>query len=117
MSDLDLKEQGNVRAALCYLQRRAGTWAGVAEALRFKSDTVKKVAYGRDLVSASMALRVARLIDVPIDDLLGGRYQPDACPKCGYVPSYLPARVSDFSDENTVVEDAPRQPVGLTLVK
>jgi hypothetical protein len=33
-----------------------------------------------------MAFRVAHFVDVGIDDLLGGRYRPGACPRCGYLP-------------------------------
>ena len=41
---------------------------------------------GRDAVVPAMAFRVARLVDVGIDDLLAGRCQfPVACPTCGHV--------------------------------
>jgi transcriptional regulator with XRE-family HTH domain len=111
MSDLDLKEQNNVRATLNYLRGQMGAGA-LAAALRFERQTVTYVMSGRGTVSASMAFRVARLLDASVDDLLAGRYRPGACPKCGHMPSYLPQ--SDFADESTMVE-APRQP--LTLVK
>ena len=110
MSDLDAKEQNHVRAALRFLNRRLGTWASVAEALRSTSGTLKKVMSGNDSVSASMALRVARLAGVMIDDLLVGRFLPaGACPNCGHVP------VPDFADETTNVESAPRPAAGAGL--
>lgn len=112
MSDLDNKEQQHVRAALRYLHRRIGTWKQVAEALRFAPTTIDNVLCGR-AVSPTMALRVARLCGVMIDDLLVGRFfPPGACPNCGHVIG------ADFKDESTIVEDAPRQPAGgLTVVK
>lgn len=101
MSDLDEKEQKHVRVALRHLHRRTGTWAATAEALRCAQETLKAVMRDRYPVSASLAFRVARLADVPIDDLLAGRFlPPGACPHCGHVP--------DFSDEPTQVQGVPR---------
>lgn len=97
MTDIDEKEQNHVRTALLHLRRRVYGWAPLGKALGFKPDTLEKVANGRGRgVSASMAVRVAKLLGVPIDDLLAGRYLPGACPKCGHMP--------DFGDEETVVE-------------
>lgn len=61
--------------------------------------------------SASMAVRVARLLNMTVEDLLDGRCLSGACPRCGYVP--------DFADESTAAEDAPRRATdsGLSLVK
>lgn len=111
MNDLDPKEQNHVRVALHHLRRRLGTWAVVADGLHWSRHSLKPVMSGKKPVSASMALRVARLAGVMIDDLLVGRiFPPGACPKCGHM--------SDFNDENTIVEGSPRQPAaGLTLVK
>jgi len=100
MSDLTLTEQRNVRTAMRYLRRQVGTRAALAEALHFGTTSVKRVMDGSKSVSASMALRVARLAEVSIDDLLAGRFVPSACPRCGYVP--------DFADEPTIIESAPR---------
>ena len=113
MSDLDQKEQDHVRAALRLFQRRLGTLTAVASALKFSTETIKKVLGGRDAVSASMAIRVARLAGVMVDDLLVGKFlPPGACPNCGHVAT------SDFRDESTVVEDAPQQTTsGLSLVR
>lgn len=120
MTDLDEKEQDHVRATLRYLHNQMGGWTPMSKALGFTPATLKHAAYlrGRS-VSASMALRVARLIDVSIDDLLAGRHRPGACSKCGHVPSYIPAQISDFVDESTVAEEKPRPAldVGLKLVQ
>lgn len=111
MSDLDLKEQKNVRTALRYLRLRAGTWAAVSQAVGLSPQGLEKTVGGRRSVSASVALRVARLAGVPFDDLIAGHFLPGACPRCGYMP--------DFADgETTKVEDAPRvASAGLSLVK
>lgn len=110
MSDLDQKEQTHVRAALRFLNRQLGTWAAVAESIRSTPGTLKKVMGGRDSISASMALRVARLLGVMMDDLLVGRFlPPGACQNCGHVPA------ADFKDESTVVEAKPRAVVAASL--
>lgn len=113
MTDLDQKEQEHVRMALRYLYRNLGGWAALSKVLGFTPATLKQATClrGRS-ISASMALRVARFLDASVDDLLAGRYKPGACSKCGHLPSYLPALVSDFVDESTVVEDAPRPAIG-----
>lgn len=49
-----------------------------------------------------------------VDDLLVGKFlPPGACPNCGHVA------VSDFKDENTIAEEAPRSSLcsGLKLVR
>lgn len=118
MSDLDTKEQDHVRAAIHYLRIQTGGLKSIAAALRADAMALGKVANGSKTVSASLALRVARLLDVPFDDLLLGRYKPGACPKCGHRPQYLPVYASDFTDETTTVEDVSRLPSdGLKLVK
>ena len=110
MSDLDQKEQNHVRSALRFLNHRLGTWAAVADALHCSKHTLTPVLNGRVAVSASLALRVARLVGVMVDDLLVGRFlPPGACPNCGHVA------VPDFADDSTVVEDAPRPAIGSGL--
>ncbi|MBI4021161.1 MAG: hypothetical protein HY369_02875 [Candidatus Aenigmarchaeota archaeon] len=112
MMDLDEKEQKQIRIALLWLRRRVGGWVPLSGALGFKPDTLEKVANGRGRsVTASMALRVARILDAPMETLLSGRYLPGACPRCGHVP--------DFAEDPTIVEDGPRPAPGgsLRLVK
>ena len=116
MSDLDNKEQDHVRAALKFLHVQMGGFSKLARALHFDFRTVRCTMLGSREVCASMALRVARLIDTPIDDLLSGDYQPGACAKCGHKPKYAPVYSSDFTDEQTVVESAQRPSASLSLV-
>jgi hypothetical protein len=85
-SDLTPKEQANVRTALAFLRFRFGTVTPLAKALKFKEASLKHVREGR-AVSASLAFRVARLVNVPIDDLLTGKFPaPGTCPHCGRGP-------------------------------
>lgn len=111
MNDLDEKEQKHVRTAMRFLRRRIGTWASVADGLRMSVRTLETVVSGRGQVTASVALRVARLANTPFDDLVAGHFMPGACPRCGYVPDFA-------DDETTNVEAAPRPKdgVGLKLV-
>jgi hypothetical protein len=83
-ADLTVAEQANVRAALAFLRARCGGWKPLARALRFKATSVANVGHGR-APSASMALRIARLARVGVDDLLAGRFPPPGtCPHCGH---------------------------------
>jgi transcriptional regulator with XRE-family HTH domain len=99
MSDLTTKEQRAVRTTLLFLRVRAGgEWEPVAKALRMKRNTVSKVVSGSLEVTASLAVRVARLVEVGIDELLAGTHMSArVCPHCGHPPD-------DFGDEETRVE-------------
>lgn len=79
MSDLTTQEQANVRAALRFLHARCGGWAPLAKALRFTTRTLQAPA------TPALALRVARLAKVGVDDVLAGRFPPaGTCPHCGH---------------------------------
>jgi len=104
------KEQRHVRMALRFLHHKVGGWQTIADALGVKADSIGKVLRGARDVTAKLAYSVARLTDVSIDDLLAGALlSPRTCPHCGRPPD-------DFADEETVVEDRPREAV-LRLVK
>jgi len=79
ISDLTTEERAHVRAAAQFLRARCGGWREVAKALRFSTDTVKKRA------TPTLALRIARLAGVGVDDVLEGRFPaPGTCPHCGH---------------------------------
>jgi hypothetical protein len=81
--DLTANEQQHVRVALRFLHVRFGGWLALGKALKFKDTTLSNVASGRP-VTASLAIRVARLVKVGVDELLGGSYPPPgSCPLCG----------------------------------
>ena len=87
MSDLTDKEQRHVRTALRFLQLRAGAWKPLVKALRYEYDSIQKVASGKKAVTTALALRVARFVGVPMDELLAGQWlSPRVCPHCGYPP-------------------------------
>jgi hypothetical protein len=90
VSDLDAKEQANVRTALRFLRARCGRWAAVAKALRFGRTTVANAAGGDIVASAALAVRVAKLAGVGVDDVLRGRFPPPGtCPHCGHCASVV----------------------------
>lgn len=85
-ADLTPTEQGNVRKALRFLRARCGGWAQLGKVLCFKEVTLGAIGAGRKVASASLAVRVARLAQVGVDDVLAGRFPPaGACPHCGHV--------------------------------
>ena len=87
MTDLTPEEQTNVRAAMKFLVVRFGTIAMMADALKFKRDTLRHSMDGRFSVSVDMAFRISRLACVPFDDVTSGRYPvPGTCPHCGRGP-------------------------------
>lgn len=95
-----MNEQKNVRTALKLLRRHMGGWKPVGRMVRMEAETLKRVAWGARVVSASLTFRLARFAEVSIDDLLAGKYAPHGtCPNCGKAP--------DFSDEETA-KDWPR---------
>ena len=91
VSDLTADEATHVRTALKFLRTRCGGWDGVAAALGFARNSLTDTAGGRLPASASMAIRIARLAGVKIDDVLAGNFPaPGACAYCGHVQE-LPA--------------------------
>jgi hypothetical protein len=79
MSDLTKDEQAHVRAAAAFLRHRCGSLKDLAKALRFTPHTVRAPA------SPTLAMRVARLAKVGVDDVLAGRFPaPGTCPHCGH---------------------------------
>jgi len=81
--DLTVAEQQCVRVALRFLRVRFRGWTSLSQALRVKDTTLSKIA-GRGTVTASIAIRTARLVRVGIDELLVGKYPPPgSCPLCG----------------------------------
>lgn len=98
MNGLIDKEQRAVRTALRFLRLRVGAWGPLAKALRYEWDSIQKVATGKRAVTPALALRVARLAGVTMDELLAGQWlSVRVCPHCGHPPD-------DFLDEETVVE-------------
>jgi hypothetical protein len=84
-SDLTPAEQDATRVAIRFLAKRLGTYRKLAQAMSVKPATLKRAIW-RGAVSAGLALRVARVADAPLEDLLAGRWpRAGACPYCGRV--------------------------------
>ena len=84
MVDLTPKQQACVRQAVRFLRRRYGTSEALAGALGVSRTLVAQSA-GSYAISINLALRVARLASVPIDDILSGAWPtPRQCPTCGH---------------------------------
>jgi rhodanese-related sulfurtransferase len=84
--DMTVQEQEHVRNALHWLHTKFGKWEHVAKMLKFEDTTVINCANGRRTIMASMAFRVARVVNVSVDELLAGRFPARGCPRCGYDP-------------------------------
>lgn len=83
--DLTLQEQERVRNALHFLRVKLGDWRSLARLLHFEEMTLIQVGNGSRTATAAMAFRIARAVDVKIDDLIAGRFpEPGTCPRCGY---------------------------------
>jgi len=85
MSALTAQEETHIRTALRFLHTRCGTWELASKTLGMAtSSSVAKMAQGHMAPSPGMAVRIARVVKVPVDDILGGRFpERGACPHCG----------------------------------
>jgi hypothetical protein len=83
-SDLTPEEQRHARAAIRFLIKRHGTSEKLAKAMKANAGTLKASLSADYGLSAGLALRVARVAGVPLEDMLAGRWpSPAACPYCG----------------------------------
>ncbi len=86
-SDLTPEEQANAKAALRFLATRLGSGAKLAAAMGSNLAAVRHASKKRGAVSAGIALRVARVAGVPLEDVLSGAWpKAGACPHCGRSP-------------------------------
>lgn len=79
------EEQAHVRRALRVLRVRYHGWTNLAAALGVPLKSLERTIQGKDRpVSPGLAIKVARLAGVPVDDVLKGLF-PGAgiCPTCG----------------------------------
>ena len=85
--DLTVTEIANTRAALRFLVTRSGGWARLIEAIGGRGCTYLRMLRSK-APTAGLAVRLARLARVPVDDVLCGRFPPPgACPHCGHIPT------------------------------
>jgi hypothetical protein len=82
--DLFLAEQTNVHSPIRVLRVRLGNWQSVERALPLSHGMRGDVMAGRYEVSASVAFRVAKVLDVSLYDVLDGTaLPPGVCKHCG----------------------------------
>ena len=87
---LTAAEQNHVRAAMRFLRVRVGAET-FAKALKADLAHLRRVVDGRCPVSESVAVRVAKLAGVGVDDVLGGKYPAaNVCPHCWNVRAEAP---------------------------
>lgn len=84
VNDLSVEEQAHVLAALRVVKIRCGQWSDVASSLQISLKAVGKLSAGASKLTAGLALRIARLVGVPTEDVLSGAFpRPGSCPMCG----------------------------------
>lgn len=77
-------EQANVLAAATKLRAQCGSWQDLADALLVNRVTLFRACTGIKPPCAGLALRLARLARVPMEDVLGGIFaKPGCCAMCG----------------------------------
>lgn len=84
MNELTREEQANVRHALAVLRVRHGSFKEVAAVMGVNRNHLTEMANGNEKPGAGLAIRVARVAGVPVDDVLSGAFpRPGSCPMCG----------------------------------
>ena len=84
--DLTPIEIANVKRAITTLRKRHGGYAPLVALMGMKIHTIWNVMSKRCKPSVGLALRAARLANVPLEEILAGRWPVDgACPHCGRV--------------------------------
>jgi hypothetical protein len=84
--DLSRDEQRNVLETLLGLRARFGNWLTVEQALPISHSQRVEMTSGRADVSTTIAFRIAKLLEVPITDVLQGlALGKPTCPHCGKV--------------------------------
>lgn len=80
------EEEARVRLALEVLRAHYGQWKDVARELKSNKRTLTKLLCFERRITATYALRVARLIGEPLGEILSGAFQGrHECPTCGAV--------------------------------
>jgi hypothetical protein len=82
--DLTADEVANARRALRVLRTRHGGTRALADAIGVRVATVQNGMKPRRKVGVGLALRLARLAGVPLEDVLSGAWpKHGSCPMCG----------------------------------
>jgi len=80
------EEEACTRVALKFLAIRHGGWNKLAKRMRVSGYTLQSAALKkRRALAPGVALEVARVAGVTVDDVLAGRFpEPGSCPMCGH---------------------------------
>ncbi len=82
MNKLSPEQAANVRIALKVLKIRYGTLQKLAELMHVTLGSLTRVLAAEP--NAGLALRIAQVAGVPVDDILTGAFpKPGSCPMCG----------------------------------
>lgn len=76
-------EETRLKAALRNARTLFGTWRLLAAAMGVQRDTLARAAMARKILSADVAVRVARALGVPVDSLLRPPTDAARCSTCG----------------------------------
>lgn len=76
-------EENRLREALRSLRWLYGTWACAADALRVPQRTLEHAARGQARVSASLAVRLSKALEKPLESLYRPPSDALTCPHCG----------------------------------
>jgi hypothetical protein len=83
-SPLTPLEIANAKTAIRFVAVKLGGSAKLAAALEVTRASIDAARLTRGRPSAGLALRVARLAGVPLEDVLSGAWpKPGSCPHCG----------------------------------
>ena len=94
-------EQINVRTGLKYFRTKVGGWTVLGRALHLAEGTVRVAAKG-GRVSPELAFRLAKFAQVPVDEILTGRFpDPRTCPHCGMRQEEKEADGTNVGDDAT----------------
>lgn len=113
--DLTADEQEHARNALHFLRIKLGSWKAVTRLLHFEHMTVMQAANGTRTVTASMAFRIAKTLNVSVDAIITGRFpEPGTCPRCGYQDSRRVVSAARRVVRGVPAEAATHDPKGTT---
>jgi len=76
-------EQDRLRAALRGAKVAFGTWPCLADAMRVPLPAIMDAVSGRNRVTASIAIRLARALGKSVDSLYRAPMDARTCPTCG----------------------------------
>jgi len=83
---LTVDETAAVRRAFAWMRVRLGGYSALSVALGCHSGTLANLGSRRGKPGLMLALRLARLAEVPIEAILAGEWPNEgACPHCGRV--------------------------------